>query len=672
MRKLRHLFSIILSIAFAVSAVGCTPAPHVHTDGNSDYVCDGCGETLPGGGTGEGSGSGSQEPTITYPWSSSTVTDSTQISDWDSDSLTLSVYYANSGYSGNAVNTSDKVLSEIKRITGVSLTKATSADSADLIIGTPQDGTDFTGRGTMKNLTDSVKTYAPNLYARYNNYNSLIFTQTHVSGGRKNTVYGVPFGIYGTNMSEVLGTANVSISSGAAYNSVEEQNGYIWVRDDVLKAINPSALQVSDLESIYAQNGAFTSEQLFNVALGSDTQSNEDAFVQFVKSVADYIEANPTTMADTYATYLRAGADVEWDIFKLILAGMYGSNDGYNSMYMYWDKSRSKLIATYAVPSIGERNDPTKWTEFETSMYKLNQLYLYGAVDPDCFTDSRESFETKRDAGNYIISFSSERPESSTYDYRKVYFKNGQNTAKYAYMDDAIDSTYCVYVTSNVQDEKLPQIMRWLDFQSTEVADKLYAYGVSTANLYNSTTKSFSDSSLNAYMVTDLYNSANYTNDYNLYNGKTKNNIPVFSFLADGASKYSPAVSASKGSEYLEYYFSTYAVLGAPVKNKVLRTIAIDNWTDEEDVNYYIEAAVSSFTDMSAIYQTLTELLTLENPDGEKEEGLMYKSDKFETLAATINVVGVSGLINKLESKFKDANSDDVSKKYYWIMSTTA
>ena len=113
-------------------------------------------------------------------------------------------------------------------------------------------------------------------------------------------------------------------------------------------------------------------------------------------------------------------------------------------------------------------------------------------------------------------------------------------------------------------------------------------------------------------------------------------------------------------------------MLGAPVKNKVLRTIDINNWTNEEDTNYYIKAAVDAFTDMSAIYQTLTELLTLENPDGEKEEGLKLKSDKFETLAATINVVGVSVLINTLESKFKDANSDDVSKKYYWIMSTTA
>ena len=669
MRKLRHLFSIVLSVAFAFSVVGCSPAPHNHTDADNNSVCDTCGETLPGGGTGGGE---SNEPTVSYSWSSSTVTDSTQISDWDGGSLTLSVYYANSGYSGNAVGTNDKVLSEIKRITGISLTKATSADSADLIIGTPQDGTDFTSRGTMKNVIDNLKQYAPNLYARYNNYNSLIFDQTHVSGGKKNTIYGVPFGIYGTNMSEVLGTTNVSIAAGAAYNNVEEQNGYIWVRDDVLKAINPDALQVSDLESIYSQNGAFTSEQLFNASLGSATQSNEDAFVQFVKDVADYIEANPTTMADTYATYLRAGADVDWDIFKLILAGLYGSNDGYNSMYMYWDKSRSKLVATYAVPSKGERNDPTKWTEFESSMYKLNQLYLYGAVDPDCFTDNRESFETKRDAGNYIISFSSERPESNTYSYRKVYFKNGQNTTKYAYMDDAIDSTYCVYITSNVQDAKLPQIMRWLDFQSTDVADKLYAYGVSSANLYNSATKSFSDTSLNAYMITDLYNSANYTNSYNLYNGKTKNNIPVFSFLADGASKYSPAVLASKSADYIEYYFSTYAVLGAPVKNKVLRTIDINNWTDEEDTNYYIESAVSAFTDMSAIYQTLTELLTLENPDAEKEDGLMFKSDKFETLAATINVVGVSVLINTLESKFKDANSDDVSKKYYWIMSTTA
>jgi hypothetical protein len=79
-------------------------------------------------------------------------------------------------------------------------------------------------------------------------------------------------------------------------------NGFVYIRDDVLKMLYPDARAQSDLEDLYMKNGGFTEEEIFDIPI----KSNED----FVKLLYDIKALNLTDgNQKIFPTFAFAGGD---------------------------------------------------------------------------------------------------------------------------------------------------------------------------------------------------------------------------------------------------------------------------------------------------------------------------------------------------------------------------
>ena len=641
MKKIKTLVVALLSFIMVFTAA-CTPAPHTHTDADSDSVCDTCGETLPGGGT----GGGPQTPMV-YAWDGAThysyfedddaYQDSSELPDYEGSTLQLEVW-KDFLVDTSKASTSDVVSPEIARITGVSIDQTnvqtntggfqtklsqivSSGQYPDIAYASEATGINIVQSDIVKDLTNLLPIYAPNLYARMMAVNNgSIFSSNCINGGVRGMIYGIPYAIGDVDLTNSHLNFNsdvVNSNAASSYQGVNEKYKYVYVRDDIMVKVyeyavaNPSAgydkffqkdaqdnlispKRVSDLSAKYLNGEAYTEEDIFDIDINSEAEYME--FLRAVKVVIDHydIKENGKPVEVTYAS---CGTDTDtWNLMQMMFSAVQGRPSGIDQMFTYWDREEEEVLLM-----------------LEQDFFKQSIKYWYqaindGTIDRECLAVNNKAFLEKVNAGRYAITYPYNMPNNVAfetankgYQYRKLYI-NIPQADRFAYMATQEPKPSCIYIFKDVSDEDTKQILMWMDFQCTVIADRLWAWGPGgddalweykyeggeqVYDAFGDPQRVFKSeyADLENYMVNQLSVINDITLNYNLYNGKITSNSKGFicPYFINGASDQLPSIrypqnaKQLKASEYANAY-TTVAVFGEAEIDQVKKLPTLWLW----------------------------------------------------------------------------------------------
>ena len=521
MRKISFLVAAVLT--FSVFAGGCGKKEASNTDANAEYVNFADYENVD------------------------------DIPDWTGEKVKLTVWgRANSPNDSNVgkISTDDVVTPEILRITGVEYDKDNSFDNGgssfdariakmiaadeypDMAYSIP-DLTGLVDKGVLYRLDEIIEEYAPNIYRLFGP-NSKVYgdswkNQMEAFGG----VYAI------SNSANRWAIRNIAEEDGSYELTPEQLNvmagigshdyGYFYMRDDVLKALYPEAHTVAELEEIFAKNGSFTKEEIFDVPIDSP----ED-FVNMLYKVKNYINEN--NLKNTYATFTHNGSD-NWPV----LTNM-GLVMGYNADYFsYWDKETKQIKYTY-------RED---W--FKDVLKTWNKLVTDDVASQEALIDTDATYKEKLNSGKYIVTLQDEPSEAALngeYRYRPVYCRYTYDKDKFvSFASDDSTMMRISFFNKRLTKQQLIQAVRALDLLASDAGQKMTYWGPKKAGLYTEAedgTLQFKDDALRKEMCGNL--SGELKLKYNLDAAAWPSYPKVV------ASKYYPPAYYTKIEKYKSVY----------------------------------------------------------------------------------------------------------------------
>lgn len=540
-----------------------------------------------------------------YEWAvqsnydASDVADSSQIPDYPG-SHEIDLVAWNTKGTGNfkTYNSSNDVVSEeIKRITGVSVDKKNSFDnkgsSAEnrfnnlLTMGQIPDiayGTGWLDTEEVWDLTDLIDKYCPTIKARMPKY---VWNNENVNGGQEGKVYGVPYGLYSIGLNEVDSKAD--IQKCIMFSHLNDMCPYVLVREDILKDAYPNALTTADIDRIYAEQGYFTEEQLFDVNITSAKQFREEflpAIQRTIDNGGDKYKINANRKVTTML--VTAGSDADtWDFMGKLIP--YLSGAGANSMntnMSYWSVESQKI-------------ESMMYQDFyKDEIYEWAKMINDGKiVSRTGMTTSHATLQSELNSGYYAVGYlSSSMPSGNVctwkgekINYRKVYLNIPVNTDRFMYCgygEAVVNSVK--FFKDQVREDELPQLLRWLDFQCSRTADKLYAWGPDGENALFTADENgmrrYKDSDLDTQMVYSTAVMGEKVQKYNLSNGTVDSANVVFPFYYQAGSIFHPKANydLSKLTGLAASYYSSAAVLKSASEKFVGLKLnpSIHVWTD--------------------------------------------------------------------------------------------
>ncbi|MDR1438544.1 MAG: hypothetical protein LBJ10_00570 [Clostridiales bacterium] len=548
-----------------------------------------------------------------YPWLDGGLKDSSDIPTWEGQQLAL-VHWNGQGVGGDIVRmpTDDVVTPEITRVTGVSIDYNNSFDNAGQtadvklaqMIATKSFPSIVAAPGNLKklveadliyDLTDYMPVYGRTALTRYPA--SVVQAHQEIIGvpGR---IYVYPYEVNSPKFSQ----PELSVSD--IYGQLPT-NGMCLIRDDILKMLYPSARTQDEIEALYMQNGGFTEEEIFDVPI----KSAED-FVQLLYDIQALGLMEGTQKV--YPTYAFAGGD-NWDLMQNLWSWWDGwGGDINNTMFTYWDKATKQVELT------------PKQGFFKNDMKIWNQLVLDDVASQESLTLPRDVFVEKMNNGLYALTYGANWPDGDAlklagkdYRYRRLFLDIPINRERFLVMENPAEATgngICIFKDS-VKEEDLPQILRWMDFQISEVGDKLMAWGPRSAGLFDEGEdgrRSFKDPALADYMV--YGGESELSNKYNLISGRSQLVEPyghgiAFPAYYDGYNKYSPQLMYEKerSVEDTDQYFESRRVRSVEA--------VMSNYPAIWSFANLLESVQSAWESRPAVEAALTKVLAAP-PDG--------------------------------------------------------
>lgn len=416
------------------------------------------------------------------------VMDSSDMPDWTGKQLDLSVWYATGSYHANKnkLAENDVVWPELKRVTGVTFNPNTSFDNngetqdakiskiiatdewPDILWGSSDSITDqLIEQDLLWELSELIPEYMPHLHALMQKGD---FMKSTRDDGKiyelfmdASTTYAYP------DMDpEILARNSTPI----------HDTSYVYVRDDILKEIKPEALTQKELLAIFEKNGKFTQEEILNGAFNS-----KEEFYQFLRDVKALGKKEGNR--DVYATYALSGSD-NWD-FLTVLAG---SLDGFNS----WQGISNNNYFTYFDVETEKIEYMFQQDWYKQDVKELVELIQEDVICQDSLIDNRATYEEKCATGQYAVLYGGTMPDLVTlnknaepygYQYRKVIINIPYNQNKFLPMANTLGGSYkYAFFKNKISAEDLPQVLRFFDYQLTQVGGKLRYWGPRSAGLF--------------------------------------------------------------------------------------------------------------------------------------------------------------------------------------------
>lgn len=609
-----------------------------------------------------------------YQWlNTEKYSDSSELTSWkdlgQSKELNLTLWNTQADMLSNKTSSNDVVNPEITRITGVTVGnrldnkgKTAEARIADLYMTNNLPDVaygDWVDKEYCWNLYDYID-YLPTLKARLP---ESAWSNPKLTLGEENALYALPGGIGSTSLTEFDKKADPAKSILLSYTT--DTYPFIYVREDILKDAYPNAKTQAEIEQIFHERGYFTEEELFDVEITSPEQFRNE----FLPKIYDTIHSK----TDSKGVYkyqanssewvapmtVSAGTDKgyndAWDFCGQLLTRLLGGVTINNDMFTYWDKVDKEIKLLYEQDFFNA--ELKEWT-------KLIKEGKY--ANEDGYNNDRSTLLGRYNTGMYAIgygansyptgfkctakSLSKEVNGTEVY-YRKVYMKIPVGEHFEPLTTSGGSSVGISLLKDKVREEDIPQILRWYDFQFSELNDKLISWGPRSAGLFTEDEnglRQFKDSKLADQMVYNTTTVGDLVQKYNLYNGTLTPPNPVFTILYMGANRFHPKcvydISSIPG-------LSSSAFSSAAVCTDIkLKTIAKDArlrfWTYQElgvDEDFKFFARRDMFT------EKINQLIR-------SGGGAAFDSKLQEVISVSDTCGWTDDLLQNATYKFKEAN----------------
>ena len=546
----------------------------------------------------------SDEVDANYQWLDASLTDTSQLDAYaGQNKIELTAWSVSELLSGKK-SSDDVVSKEIERVTGVSFKENGIVDNKDSTAEQRYNQLSMTGlpdiaygRGwidpeALWDLTDLVDKYCPTIKARMP---ESVWKATQVTGGESGKVYGIPYALGNVGLSEIDTEADPQKTVMFEYN--HEPYPYIMVRDDVLKAAYPEAKTQAEIDALYETQGYFTEEDLFDVEITSAQQFRTE-FLPKIQNVLDTAKNPDGTYRYTMkggrkvkAMLVTGGQDADtWDFMGVTIPKLLGATGThYNTHFTYWDKQTQKIELMLTQDFY--KNEVYEWAKL------INEGTI---VSKEGMTTVHSTIQSEYNSGYYAIGYlsnsypqgmqcqyTSENGQTERVQYRKVYMKIPVGD-HFEFMSSGAPIPHSVmFFKDSVRESDLPQLLRWLDYQCSRLGDKLYAWGPSSAGLFNEDengVRTYKDEELANQMVYSTATMGSLVQKYNLSNASLPSAQPVFPFCVYGTSTAHPKASydLSKVDGLINSFFSSATVCKDIKPIGIAKKSSLHEWTDSD------------------------------------------------------------------------------------------
>ncbi|MBO7747000.1 hypothetical protein I8J29_22610 [Paenibacillus sp. MWE-103] len=434
--------------------------------------CSGNGNTSRGNNTSANQGTNANEAGTTN--NSASATDGKYVPEKD---LNLKVWYTWADTAPTKGPSEDVVSPEIKKITKVNFTQKdiivnngvtglerlnmylATGDLPHVIYAQRSSSEDIIKKlveaDKVWNLDDYLAKYAPNVLKRVTKD---AWDSTKIGG----KIYGIPSDVAAntTNAPELKGTTFEKNSSG---------NGawQLVVRDDILKAYDPSAKSVAELGDALKKNGTLSYDDMkVNMRTPDDLMD----FLQKSKGM------NMKTVNGKDVVPLDMWTQGWWIGPWSQAWGFAGGSSG-----PVWDDEKNTV---YWAPATEDYKNYLKW---------LHTAYQNKLMDQETFTMSDDQRTSKLNNGQYAVTHfwqdinalnDTLKKNGEKFQYRLIQAPANTiaDSPQYDFQDPRGGNF--IMISKSVPEDELKQILNWIDFQYSEEGETLMSWGPESAGLW--------------------------------------------------------------------------------------------------------------------------------------------------------------------------------------------
>ncbi|MFD0674062.1 hypothetical protein [Cohnella sp. GCM10027633] len=440
------------------------------------------------------------------------ATDSSDLPDWTGKQLKLKIWYAHgTGDAKRPVPTEDIVSPEIKRVTGIEIDKDGSFDNTgqaiDVKLGMINAANDWpalafvtdSGMGSLKDmfaagkaydLTEAIEKYAPNLKKRLSFETFPYVKRFSTNNEQDGSIYSFP-----TQMQDPDRSLKMMDPSFVTPNALESTEQFVWVRDDLLKKLYPTAKTQDEIDALYVEKGGkFSREDIYDVPLKSTEDFNKFLYDMQSLIKTENIKENGKPVEVSYAF----GGQDNWGALA-VLANFYGRIPKGSNYFTYFDKKTQQIEYMFNQPF------------FKSIVHDFNKLVRDKVMDPNSLLENNAMHLEKINNGQYAVAYLYDTPDENvmkaagkSYRYRKVFLDSPVNTEQFISPMGGVKNNIGVVVFKDgVKEEDLPQVVRFLDYMVSEVGEKMYTWGPKSAGLFEEKDgkRAFKDKDLEDAMV---------------------------------------------------------------------------------------------------------------------------------------------------------------------------
>lgn len=534
------------------------------------------------------------------------VEDSSELPDFEGEPLKLRFWMGHGSEVMNRIKAEFDVVSpEIERIFGITMDTDNSFDNqgSDLAsavlkhaaandfpeIGYGVNNPDLIEAGKLYELSQSglLEKYAPNIFSAVQATQPRSWAQGYQGSGAQ---YGVPVDYNGTANNIRAIYPDADMDRYAYISAPDDAMGpyhCVMVRDDVLKLAYPEARTLDELKELFAEQGYFTREDIYDVPVTNKAEINE-----FFYKIRDAINDNNITEdgRPVYATYVADGSGENWALLQV--------------QALVWDGMPNADNLTHFQPSTNSIQFGMLQPRFKEDMQMFTKWMQDGVAPAACLVDQSEQFNNKVNNGEYAVLYAwhwmgLQPVEGKDWNWRKVYFDLPVDNTEFTQIRGEIAGNQIGIFKDQVSEKDLPRVLRFLDFLATDVGMKLTCWGPYDAEngLWEYTEDGGRRFKAEYKQLEDELVYGASTKEYEKYNLANSNEIyregatpawPGFYTLVNTGAIYSPAYMYERDSEHsadinINTFFASGIYDSLPVTTDTI-SVNCSIWTFTSDV----------------------------------------------------------------------------------------
>ena len=656
LKKINKLLSIMLSAAMCLTVCACGQEEQTASQpSNSTSAVEESTNT---------NESQSEEPKMYWEMLDE-VSDTSELPDWTGDTLEVNLWYAGgTDASLGEISDTNVTFKELERVTGVRfVTDGSITNGGDNIdammprlVASDTMPTLVYGWDINTQLNELYKNgYLADLSEYYANgdldhvlqwipmeeFNTLVYEGITADDG---AIFAIPASLSAIDKYDSFGYvpegydpqfyALYAASQRTAAGLYATQ--WLYVRDDILKALYPDAHTNAELQEIYMKEDSFTAEQIFDIPLDS-TEDFVDFLYDIKELLADgeYVGLDGSNVEVTFGPHTGTDNWAWMQVLPKLVAG-FGAGTDYFS-YVDFSAEDESSVMKRSIDS----------EEYAEWMKTLNALVNDDVIAQNSLVDNGASFEEKYLNGHYAVLYGQ---VSSTvaakidgseggWSYRPVWVNVPISETFGGAVTGGNFSTHYAINSKNLSEEELDQLVHCIDYLNSRVGINNFHWGPESAGLFTE------DAEGNRSYVDEVYacmlggEDTDVAYEYGLFkSGGTKRTFATIGMSEVGRKLYSPSYLISdeieKNPENAYNYYHP-GILPGMTYNENVVSIAVDK-------NIYgsgmvLESAKEFWGSRSGFENEIKKVIAAKTDDFEKEyNNLIDYADSINLDAETI------------------------------------